>query len=73
MIFPILLISQVINQPVYGGVNAAVRTILSKLDIEVTWLVESSMENYRNAVKENTKVRPAIPKLIRRLGTTGVH
>lgn len=46
----------VINQPVYGGVNAAVRTILGKLDIEVTWLKESSMDNYRNAVKENTKV-----------------
>lgn len=40
----------------YGGVNAAVRTILGKLDIEVTWLKESSMDNYRNAVKENTKV-----------------
>lgn len=45
-----------INQPVYGGVNAAVRTILSKLDIEVTWLEKSSMDDYRSAVKSNTKV-----------------
>lgn len=45
-----------ISQPVYGGINAAVRTILSKLDIEVTWLEEASMESYRKAVKENTKV-----------------
>lgn len=49
-------IYQVINQPVYGGINAAVRTILSKLDVEVTWLEKSSMEDYRNAVKPNTKV-----------------
>jgi O-acetylhomoserine/O-acetylserine sulfhydrylase-like pyridoxal-dependent enzyme len=48
---------QVINQPVYGGVNAAVRTILTKLDIEVTWLEKSSVENFRKAVKGNTKVR----------------
>ena len=40
----------------YGGVNAAVKTILSKLDIEVTWLEDPSVENYRKAVKGNTKV-----------------
>ena len=47
---------QVISQPVYGGVNAAVKTILSKLDIEVTWLEESRVEDFKEAVKSNTKV-----------------
>lgn len=44
----------------YGGVNAAVRSIISKLGIEVTWLVESSVESFKNAVKDNTKVRSLI-------------
>lgn len=40
--------------------NAAVKTILSKLDIEVTWLEKPSVENYRKAVKGNTKVRTEV-------------
>ncbi len=50
------MIYQVICQPVYGGINAAVRDILSKLAIEVTWVTGNNVEDYRKAVKSNTKV-----------------
>jgi O-acetylhomoserine/O-acetylserine sulfhydrylase-like pyridoxal-dependent enzyme len=42
---------------VYGGTNGSLRTIISKLGVEVTWVTSNSMEDYRKSVKSNTKVR----------------
>lgn len=41
----------------YGGTNGALRTIISKLGVEVTWVTSNSVEEYRKSVKSNTKVR----------------
>ena len=45
--------------------NAAVRTILSKLGVEVTWVEDYDIESFRKAVKSNTKVAKSYsgPKL----------
>lgn len=48
---------QVACCPVYGGTNGALRTIISKLGVEVTWVTSNSVEDYRKSVKSNTKVR----------------
>ncbi len=47
---------QVLCQPVYGGVNATVDKILVKLGLEVTYIKGNSLEEYKKAIKPNTKV-----------------
>ena len=47
---------QVLCQPVYGGVNATVDKILVKLGLEVTYINGNSLEEYKKAIKPNTKV-----------------
>jgi O-acetylhomoserine/O-acetylserine sulfhydrylase-like pyridoxal-dependent enzyme len=42
---------------VYGGTNGSLRTIISKLGVEMTWVTSNSVEDYRKSVKSNTKVR----------------
>ena len=41
----------------YGGTNGAIRTIITKLGAEVTWVTSNDVEDYRKSVKSNTKVR----------------
>lgn len=48
---------QVICQPCYGGVNKFVTHYLQKMNVELTWVKGSSIEQYKQAVKSNTKVR----------------
>ena len=48
---------QVVCQPVYGGVNSIIDKILVKLGLEVTYIRGSSIEEYKKAIKPNTKVR----------------
>ena len=47
---------QVACCPVYGGTNGAIRSIISKLGVEVTWVKADSVEEFRKNVKSNTKV-----------------
>ena len=42
-------------QPVYGGVNCTIDNILLKLGIEVTYIKGNSIEEFKQAIKENTK------------------
>ena len=44
-------------QPVYGGVNSTVENILSKMGVETTWVKSGNVQEYRDAVKSNTKVK----------------
>ena len=46
---------QVISQPCYGGVNLFMN-YLQKIGVEVTWVKENNIEQYKQAVKGNTKV-----------------
>jgi len=56
---PSLLIPlpQVACQPCYGGVNLFTSHILEKMGVEVTWVKGNSIEQYKQAVKANTKVK----------------
>ena len=40
----------------YGGTNVALRDIISKLGVEVTWVKADSVEEYKKSVRSNTKV-----------------
>ena len=51
----ILYPPQVISQPCYGGVNLFMN-YLQKIGVEVTWVKENNIEQYKQAVKGNTKV-----------------
>ena len=55
---------QVLCQPVYGGVNATVDKILVKLGLEVTYIKGNSLEEYKKAIKPNTKVSNNIFTLV---------
>lgn len=47
-------------QPVYGGVNSIVDKVLVQLGLEVTYITGNSIEDYRKAIKPNTKVHTVI-------------
>ena len=40
----------------YGGTNGAIRSILTKLGVEVSWVKADDVEDFRKNVKSNTKV-----------------
>jgi len=40
----------------YGGTHELVSTILSRFNIEVTWVDSSNVANYETAIKKNTKL-----------------
>ena len=41
----------------YGGVNSIIDKILVKLGLEVTYIKGNSIEDYKKAIRPNTKVR----------------
>lgn len=47
----------VICRPCYGGLNAFVEDYLRHLGVEVTWVATSNLQAYKDAVRENTKVK----------------
>lgn len=46
----------VVCQPVYGGVNSIIDKILVKLGLEVTYIKGNSIDEYKKAIKPNTKI-----------------
>ena len=47
----------------YGGTNGAIRSIISKLGVEVTWAKADSVEEFRKNVKSNTKVEGRVREI----------
>ena len=50
----------------FGGTNGAIRSIISKLGVEVTWVKADSVEEFRKNVKSNTKVYKGIEGKMKR-------
>ena len=51
----VCILIQVVCQPAYGGINCTIDNILLKLGIEVTYIKGNSIEEFKQAIKENTK------------------